>query len=131
MWLCRHRNGVGNIKPLLTPKIAFYCITKRAYRRYDDTPVLPCTLYDSYPDSVYCCYCFMSSYLAGQIFYLFCLSAEYAAYKADDLIYKLGHRVGDAGEKLLYLALLADNILEVLLHLLDLFLKRSGVKFFH
>ena len=63
MWLCRHRNGVGNIKPLLTPKIAFYCITKRAYRRYDDTPVLPCTLYDSYPDSVYCCYCFMSSYL--------------------------------------------------------------------
>lgn len=65
MWLCRHRNGVGNIKPLLTPKIAFYCITKRAYRRYDDTPVLPCTLYDSYPDSVYCCYCFMSSYLVN------------------------------------------------------------------
>lgn len=72
MWLCRHRNGVGNIKPLLTPKIAFYCITKRAYRRYDDTPVLPCTLYDSYPDSVYCCYCFMSSYLAG----IFCCYDE-------------------------------------------------------
>lgn len=30
----------------------FYCVTKRAYRRLDDTSVLLCTLYGSYPISV-------------------------------------------------------------------------------
>lgn len=57
MQLCRRRNGVGNIKPLPTPKMAFYCVTKRAYRRYDDTPVYlaPCmtaTLFQFVVDTV-------------------------------------------------------------------------------
>lgn len=39
---------------LIPIKMAFYCVTKRTYRRLDDTPVLLCTLYGSYPVSVCC-----------------------------------------------------------------------------
>lgn len=59
------------------------------------------------------------------------LSAEDAADEFDDLVDKLRHRVGDVGKKLLYLALLGNDVLEVLLHLLDLFLESGGVELFH
>ena len=40
--------------PIIPLKMAFYCVTKRTYRRLDDTPVLLCTLYGSYPISDCC-----------------------------------------------------------------------------
>ena len=54
MRLCGRNKGMGKGFILPPSKTAFYCVTKRTYRRLDDTPVLVCTLYDSYPVSVCC-----------------------------------------------------------------------------
>ena len=54
MRLCGRDKGMGKGFILVPLKLTFFCVTKRTYRRLDDTPVLLCTLYGSYPISDCC-----------------------------------------------------------------------------